>query len=96
MRPQKYKNYLHTIVMLFIFMIFFFRAARLPAVAVGLSALLASLVLAPIPAACGGVPIDRGWRRWRRGSVAVAAKQRNGVGNIINVNTLNFWQLRKV
>ena len=47
--------------MLFIFMIFFFRAARLPAVAVGLSALLASLVLAPIPAATeprGGVGIS--------------------------------------
>ena len=31
------------------------RAARLPAVAVGLSALLAALVLAPIPAASGGL-----------------------------------------
>ena len=67
MRPQKYKNYLHTIVKLFIFMTFFFRAARLPAVAVGLSALLASLVLAPIPAA------------FRRNALSVTSDKRNKV-----------------
>ena len=46
---RKDKEKMHAVT----FFLILFWAARLPAVAVGLSALLATLVPAPIPAACG-------------------------------------------
>ena len=57
------------------------RAARLPAVAVGLSALLAALVFAPIPAASDGLQYVHFWAG--QPLVAVGEEEDAAVGEAV-------------